>query len=166
MYYRRSFFPGGTFFFTVTLADRRSDLLVRYVDALRLAFQTVRARHPFDVTAIVVMPDHLHTIWQLPDGDDNYAQRWALIKSAFSRSIPSRESVSPSRRIKRERGIWQRRCWEHQIRDEQDFARHVDYIHFNPVKHGHASRVVDWPYSSFHRYVREGLLSVDWGGER
>ncbi|BCD84985.1 transposase [Pseudomonas solani] len=162
MRYRRSFVPGGTYFFTVNLADRSSGLLTQHIDLLRLAFRQVRARHPFEIPAMVVLPDHLHAIWTLPEGDADFSLRWAQIKGSFSRCVPERGWVSRSRRDKRERGIWQRRFWEHQIRDEQDLARHVDYIHINPVKHGHVRRAVDWPYSSIHRFIRDGRLSADW----
>jgi len=132
--YRRNFIRGASFFFTVNLADRRSRLLIERVDLLRGAFRYTRARHPFVIEAIVVLPDHLHAIWTLPDGFADFALRWRLIKSAFSRALPHRERISESRTAKGERGIWQRRYWEHTLRDEKDFARHVDYIHYNPVK--------------------------------
>ena len=162
---RRNVVPGGSFFFTVNLADRRQQLLTEHIGYLRAAFRYARMRHPFSVDAFVVLPDHLHAIWTLPEGDAEFATRWRLIKSAFSRSLPIGEAVSRSRAAKSERGIWQRRYWEHTLRDEDDFARHVDYIHFNPVKHGHAKRVQDWPYSSFHRMVRRGVFSADWAGD-
>jgi putative transposase len=162
--YRRHFVPGGSYFFTVNLADRRLRLLTDHIDALRAAFRYARARHPFTVDAIVVLPDHLHVIWTLPEGEFDFALRWRLIKAAFSRALPRAEKISPSRTRKGERGIWQRRYWEHTIRDENDFARHAEYIHFNPVQHGHVGRVVDWPYSSFHRMVRRGLYRPDWAG--
>jgi putative transposase len=164
MRYRRVWVPGGTYFFTATLADRSQSLLTEHIDTLRLAMRTVRATHPFEIKAIVVLPDHLHCIWQLPEGDQDYPTRWALLKSSFSRQISSAKSISLSRHLKRERGIWQRRYWEHRIRDEDDLQRHTDYIHYNPVKHGHAQRPGDWPYSSIHRHVRQGLLPADWAG--
>jgi len=163
--YRRNFVPGGSYFFTVNLAERRLRLLTEHVNLLRAAFRYARARHPFAVEAIVVLPDHLHALWSLPEGDADFALRWRLIKSAFSRGLPPGERISRSRSNKGERGIWQRRYWEHTLRDEDDFARHVDYIHFNPVKHSHARRVRDWPYSSFHRMVRLGLYPADWTGD-
>lgn len=164
MRYRRSALAGGTWFFTVNLADRREDYLTRHIDALRQAVRQTRSRHPFEIIAMVVLPDHLHAIWALPPGDADYPLRWALIKSAFSRSLPKTECIRDSRLAKRERGIWQRRYWEHQIRDEADLQAHVDYLHFNPVKHGYVRCVADWPFSSFHRYVRQGLLPADWVG--
>jgi putative transposase len=163
--YRRNFLPGGSFFFTVNLTDRNLSLLVRHIDLLRTAFRDARRRHPFEIDAIVVLPDHLHAIWTLPEDDADFALRWRLIKSAFSRSLPGGECISASRVSKGERGIWQRRYWEHTLRDEADFERHVDYIHFNPVKHGHARRVQDWPHSSFHRMVRLGIYPLDWAGD-
>jgi putative transposase len=126
-------------FFTVNLADRRSRLLTEQINALRSAFRDVRARHPLSIEAIVVLPDHLHAIWTLPDGDADFALRWRLLKSTFSRSLPEGEQVSASRRGKGERGIWQRRYWEHTLRDESDYAAHMDFIHFNPVRHAHVS---------------------------
>lgn len=165
MRYRRANTAGGTYFFTVNLADRSSTLLVDAVDVLRDVVRLVQQRHPFHIDATVVLPDHLHAIWTLPEGDAGFPQRWALIKAGFSRKLPKGEQRSASRERKGERGIWQRRYWEHQIRDDKDFARHVDYIHVNPVKHGLVARPVDWPCSSIHRYVREGILPSDWAGD-
>lgn len=163
--YRRSLVAGGTYFFTVNLEDRRLSLLTDHIDLLRAASRSVRARHPFTVNAAVVLPDHLHAIWTLPEGDADFAARWRLIKSGFSHALPGGEPISNSRASKGERGIWQRRYWEHTIRDQEDFNRHLDYIHFNPVKHGHATRPQDWPYSSFHRWVRLGAYPADWMDE-
>jgi putative transposase len=162
--YRRAKAEGTTLFFTVVLADRSSALLVEEIERLRAAYRLVQTRRPFETVAICILPDHLHAIWTLPDGDTDFSARWALIKSGFSRGIEARPR-SPSKIVKREKGIWQRRYWEHMIRDEADLERYVDYIHFNPVKHGHVSRVADWPHSSFHRFVQRGLLEVDWGGD-
>jgi putative transposase len=159
--YRRNFVPGASYFFTVNLADRRLRLLTQHVEDLRAAFRYTQKRHPFAVEATVVLPDHLHAIWTLPDGDADFALRWRLIKTEFSRALPASEEISESRSQKGERGIWQRRYWEHTLRDEKDFERHVEYIHFNPVKHGHVTRVSDWPYSSFHRMVRLGIYPAD-----
>ncbi len=163
--YRRNLTDGGTYFFTVNLADRTSSLLVDQVDLLRAAFRSVHTTHPFVIDAIVILPDHLHAIWTLPEHDRDYALRWRLIKTTFSRQQPHLEARSASRASKGERRIWQRRYWERLIRDERDYAAHVDYVHINPIKHGHASRVIDWPHSSFHRFVRDGLLSRDWAGD-
>jgi len=150
-------------FFTVNLADRGSHLLIEQIDILRDATRKVKECHPFDIVAMVIMPEHLHAIWQLPPNDGNYAMRWSLLKSNFSRQIDKEETVSRSREARRERGIWQRRYWEHQIRDDEDLATHVDYIHHNPVKHGYVKRAADWPHSSIHRYIKEGLLDENWG---
>jgi putative transposase len=159
MHYRRARMAGGTYFFTVNLADRHSDTLTRHIDDLRAVIDSVKTRHAFSVVAMVVMPEHLHAIWRLPPGDDDYPMRWSLIKSGGSRRLDKTETIPRSHLRKRERGIWQRRYWEHQIRDEADLSRHVDYIHFNPVKHA-----VDWPYSTLHGYIARGWLSSDWGG--
>ena len=163
--YRRSRIAGASYFFTVNLADRSQALLTQHIVLLRSAFEYTRERHPFIVDAIVVLPEHMHAIWTLPDGDSDFALRWRLIKTVFSRGFPHGEHRSNSRQSKGERGIWQRRYWEHLIRDEADFSRHVDYIHINPLKHGLVKRVTDWPHSSFHRYVRAGILPMDWAGD-
>jgi len=160
--YRRWWLPGGTYFFTVNLAERSRGLLVRHINVLREAVRQVKARHPFRLDAVVVLPDHLHCIITLPHGDDDFSVRLGGVKANFSRRIPGGERRSPSRVSKRERGVWQRRYWEHAIRDEDVFRRHVDYLHYNPVKHGLVTRVSDWPYSSFHRYVRFGAYPLDW----
>ena len=163
--YRRSRVAGASYFFTVNLAERSQSLLVEHIASLRTAFRRVHRSHPFTTDAIVVLPDHLHAIWSLPADDGDFALRWRLIKTAFSRGLPRIECRSASRQAKQERGIWQRRYWEHLIRDEADFSRHVDYIHINPVKHGLVTRVADWPYSSFHRHVQAGILPMDWAGD-
>ena len=162
--YRRVKLEGRQYFFTLALADRRTGLLTENIQSLRAAFRSVKCGHPYAVEAVVILPDHLHTIWRLPSGDSDFSLRWRLIKTTFSRGLPHGEVRSASRIARHERGIWQRRFWEHAIRDEADLVRHIDYIHFNPVKHGHVARVSDWPYSSFHRFVRLGLLPEDWGG--
>ena len=163
MRYRRADAAGGTYFFTVNLAERRSDLLVRHIDDLRAAMKTVKDAHPFAILAMVVLPEHLHAIWSLPPGDADYPMRWSLIKAGFSRRLAKGEHIRASRQAKRERGIWQRRYWEHQIRDEVDLARHVDYIHFNPVKHGWVTHPVDWPHSTLHGNIERGMAVSDWG---
>jgi putative transposase len=163
MRYRRAVLAGGDFFFTLNLANRQSDLLVRHVDSLRDVMRRVKAAHPFTIMAVVVLPDHLHALWRLPPDDAGYPLRWSLIKAGFSGLIPKEERLSASRVAKRERGIWQRRYWEHRIRDERDFARHVDYIHYNPVKHGWVRSPREWPHSSVHRYIARGELPRNWG---
>jgi len=163
-HYRRSLVPGGTFFFTVPLADRRSHTLVEHIERLRTVYRRVQGQHPFRTVAICVLPDHLHVVWTLPTGDADYPLRWNLIKAGFSRGLPASAERSASKVTRREKGIWQRRYWEHQIRDENDLERHVDYIHANPVRHGLVPCVKDWAYSSFHRYVDSGWLPADWAG--
>ena len=162
--YRRNFVPGGSYFFTANLENRRTHLLTDHIDALRAAFCSTWSRHPFTIDAIVVLPDHLHAIWTLPTEDADFPLRWRLIKTAFSRSIQSYEAISPSRACKSERGIWQRRYWEHTLRDETDFASHCDYIHFNPVRHGYVAEPWEWPHSSFRRMVRLGIYPQQWLG--
>lgn len=163
--YRRFYIPGATWFFTVTLAQRRgNDLLVRHVNLLRQAFADTQHHYPFTMEAVVILPEHLHCIWTLPDGEADYSLRWRMLKAQFSRSIATGKFVNASRKMRRERGIWQRRFWVRQILNQEDMNRHIDYIHFNPVKHGWVKRVRDWPYSSFHRYVRAGIYPLDWGG--
>ena len=154
---------GSIFFFTVALAQRPSDLLVDQIEYLRRAYKTAQQRYPFETVAICILPDHIHAIWALPN-DENFSARWSLIKSSFSRGLVA-QTRSASKVSKREKGIWQRRYWEHAIRNDVDFERHVDYIHYNPVKHGYVTRVVDWPHSSFHRYVKREILAPDWGGD-
>lgn len=160
--YRRVWVPGGTYFFTVNLLDRTGSLLVENVGALRSAFLETRRVRPFEFVAIVVLPEHLHCIWRLPSGDADNAARWRQIKARFSSTLPDIEQRSASRVHRGERGVWQRRHWERLLRDDGDLQSHVDYVHFNPVKHGHVPHARDWPHSSFHRYVREGILPPDW----
>jgi len=162
--YRRNFLPGGTFFFTVPLVDRNSCLLVDQIDALRDATRHTRSSQPFTIDAVVILPDHLHAIMTLPDRDADYSSRWSLIKRRFT-DAAMKSGTTVTRRANGQPALWQRRFWEHTIRDEQDFERHVDYIHFNPVRHGSVARVCDWPHSSFHSYVRHGVLPQDWGGD-
>jgi putative transposase len=162
--YRRNLLAGGTYFFTVTLEDRTLTALVDHINALRESMRTTRRAHPFTIDAVVVLPDHLHIVMTLPPGDSDFSTRWSLIKRGFTTSVV-RSSAIVARHRNGEYALWQRRYWEHTIRDDEDFERHVDYIHFNPVKHGHVGRVRDWPHSSFHAYVKRGLLPEDWGGD-
>ena len=153
--YIRSKTPGATYFFTATLLDRQVGWLVDHVDILRAC-----------IDAIVVLPEHLQAIWTLPPADADFALRWMLVKRRFTRQLLCRRLLDPAStrpRRESERSLWQRRFWEHQIRDEEDYARHVDCIHYNPVKHGWVARAADWPHSSFHRFVREGIVPADWG---
>jgi len=166
--YRRSPVAGGTYFFTVTSYRRRSILTTDMLrHALRDAVRQTRLRYHFDIDAWVLLPDHLHCIWTLPPGDADFSLRWAMIKRLVTQACGDQfalADLSESRRKRNESAIWQRRFWEHQIRDDEDFARHVDYIHWNPVKHGLVAQVADWPYSTFHRYVAQAKLPADWCG--
>lgn len=165
--FRRSVVPGATYFFTVN-TYRRIKVLTDppFYLALKGALRQVMAKHPFEIDAFVLLPDHIHCIWTLPPDDGDYTMRWNIIKRLVSQT--TRNEIAPllsaSRSGRKELGLWQRRFWEHQIRDEEDFAKHADYIHWNPMKHGYVSRVVDWPYSSFHRYLRDGVYPEDWAG--
>ena len=163
--YRRNRVSGGIYFFTVNLLERRVRLLVEHVDALRNAVRQVRAQRPFHIDAWVVLPDHTHCVWTLPPGDADYSSRWKAIKIAFAKALPRTERLSAVRERKGGRGIWQRRFWEHTIRDDRDYAAHVDYVHINPVKHGLVELVADWLYSSFHRLVTDGIYPQDWAAD-
>jgi putative transposase len=154
--------PGGTFFFTVALADHQSTKLLDHVSSLRFAFRKARSEHPFTIEAIVILPDHLHTLLTLPENDADFPHRWRRIKTLFTqRLLYAGETIRP--RDTTGRALWQRRFWEHTIKDEADFARHVDYIHMNPTKHGLVRTPSDWPHSSLHRFIRHGILPPDWG---
>lgn len=163
--YRRAWQPGGTYFFTVNLLQRRdNNLLTRHIDLLRAAVKIVRRRHPFIIHGWVVLPEHMHCVIELPPGDADFATRWRLIKMNFSKAIPSTERISAVRAQRGERGIWQRRYWEHLIRDERDYRAHMDYVHINPVKHGLVKCVANWPYSTFHRLVEKAIYQMNWAG--
>ncbi|WLE97367.1 MAG: transposase [Candidatus Electrothrix communis] len=167
--YRRAFLPGGTFFFTaVTFRRRYLFDKSECRKTLRQAIERTRQKHPFRIDAWVLLPEHMHCIWTLPQGDADFSKRWSLIKSRFSKqtktALHKPEWMNPSKQKHRESTVWQRRFWEHLIRDEEDYRTHVDYIHYNPVKHGLVGRVKDWPYSTFHRYVAAGLYPANWGG--
>ena len=151
-HYRRSYIPGGTWFFTVNLQNRQSDLLIRHIDQLRAVTAAIKRKKPFLINAWVILPEHMHAIWTLPEGDTDYSGRWRDIKKAFTRELGRR-------------GVWQPRFWEHTIRNQQDYRRHVDYIYMNPFKHGWVKQIQDWPFSTFHRDVRRGLYPDNWGGE-
>ena len=162
--YRRNRLQGGTYFFTVALADRRSTLLIDHVVALRAAFRVARQERSFAIDAAVILPDHLHVMFTLPQDDADFVARWRRIKGNFSTRLLA-AGTPMRRRTNGELLRWQRRYWEHTIRNDRDFARHVDYIHYNPIKHGLVARVRDWPHSSFHLYVRRGVLPKDWAGD-
>lgn len=166
--YRR-LLTGSTYFFTVVAHRRRPIFCNPAIRAcLANAIRFVRQTRPFIVDGWILLPDHMHCIWTLPEHDIDYSIRWSIIKryvsSRGAHALHDTALSTPSRQKRRESTIWQRRFWEHQIRDENDFERHMDYIHFNPVKHGFVHQVVDWPHSTFHRYVRDGVYTEDWGG--
>ncbi len=178
--YRRYRVPGGTYFFIINLLERRVDLLVRHIEALREAVKRTRAERQFHIDAYVVLPDHMLCVMTLPPDDDDFSNRIKAIKIRFAQALIPTEWRSSMRIAKGEsqgqglalpgtlrmqRGIWQRRFWEHAIRDEVDYARHMDYVHFNPVKHGYVSVVAQWPHSTFHRWVKADAYPHDWGGE-
>jgi putative transposase len=169
MRYRRARTAGGSYFFTVVTHSRGNFLTnPSEVDLLRSSFRDVKEHHPFIIDAIVIMPDHIHTIWTLPKGDRNFSVRWSLIKSKFTRRCDEtcKMTTDRSRIARKEQPVWQHRFWEHQIRDETDFEHHVDYIHYNPVKHGYVKAPVEWPFSSFHLYVRRNIYPLDWGSSQ
>jgi len=157
--YHRPRLPGATIFFTVALADRRSDLLE--IGSFRAAFAATLRQRPATIDSMVVLPDHLHAVLTLPPGDSDYSLRWREIKTRFSRGLPKGER-RPSHEARAERGIWQRRFWEHHIRNAEDFRAHVAYCWWNPVKHGLVARPRDWPHSSLHRDIRAGRAGPEW----
>jgi putative transposase len=168
--YRRLKISGGTYFFTLVTEERRPWLCSEIArQTLRTGIERVRQRHPFTIEAFVLLPDHLHCIWTLPDGDSNFFIRWRLIKTFVTKNsggeLSAGTELNLSRQKHQESDIWQRRFWEHLIRDEQDFTNHCDYIHYNPVKHGLCKAPKDWPFSSFHRLVERGFYPADWGTE-
>ena len=161
--YRRCYVPGGTYFFTVTVRDRSSGLLVERIEALRASMRAVHARAPWETVALVVLPDHLHAVWRLPEGDSDYSGRWRAIKAGFVRRVGDVPGAQ-RRNHRGEARIWPSRFWEHTLGDERDLRHHVDYVHINPVKHGLVQRVCDWPWSTFHREVARGRYCLDWAG--
>ena len=166
--YRRASTSGGTYFFTVVTHHRQPFLTNdRFRGILRTVIETTRIQHPFIINAWVLLPDHLHYIWTLPDNDCDFSRRWGMIKARFSKQakpfLQANKWLTTSKQKHRETTIWQRRFWEHQIRDEKDYQNHMDYIHYNPVKHGIVEHVSDWPYSTFHRYVQHGIYPRCWG---
>jgi putative transposase len=159
--YRRSRVAGGTFFFTANLLDRQKTLLVKHIDLLRQIVIDVRAKLPFVLDAKVVLPNHLHAAWTMPPDDFNYAKRLRLIKARFSKQLLN-AGVNITKDNRGEYKLWQKRYWEHTIRDDKDFEAHVNYVHINPVKHGYVARAIDWPHSSIHRYIENGTIPEDW----
>jgi len=166
--YVRYRIKGGCYFFTVNLLQRKKSLLVDHIDLLRESVRLCKQKRPFHIDAWVVLLEHMHCIWTLPEGDDDFSNRWKMIKTHFSKALPKNERLSKVRIKRGERGIWQRRFWEHAIRNDKDYENHMDYIHFNPVKHGYVSDVKDWPYSSFPlcqgSCVKEGIYKENWAG--
>jgi putative transposase len=165
--YLRAASPGATYFFTLVTHSRQPWLTNDDVrQSLRDAIEQTRSRRHFEIEAWVLLPDHLHCIWTLPPGDSDFSIRWTQIKQYVSRACATRHvdpaKLNASQRKRGELGFWQRRFWEHLIRDEIDYQRHFDYIHWNPVKHGYVDRCIDWPHSTFHRYVTQGIYPVDW----
>lgn len=163
--YRRDFTKGGMYFFTVALQDRSKNYLVRYIDEFRAAYAETQTHFPFETIAICILPEHFHLIMQLPENDDNHSSRLKYLKINFTKRLPKHCFSLPtqSQQKRGEKGIWQRRFWEHLIRDEKDLANHMDYIYYNPVKHKYVQNVKDWQYSSFHRDVKNNLYPEDWG---
>ncbi|MBN6709727.1 transposase [Haemophilus haemoglobinophilus] len=164
--YRRYFVQGGAYFVTVVLKDRTQNYLTDYIALFRQAYQKTIERYPFETIAICILPDHFHLIMQLPENDDNFSIRIAYLKTLFSRGLPKHcKQANKSQFKRRELGIWQRRFWDHVIRDERDLYNHMDYVYYNPVKHQYVNSVKDWEFSSFHRDVEKGIYPLDWGGE-
>ena len=158
------FAPENRPLFITLITHQRKPILVENRALFRNALRLTQQRYPFDIKAIVLLPDHCHLLMQLPEDDDNFSLRINQIKGRFSRAIPAHHKpTNPSRKKRREREVWQRRFWEHLIRSEEDLARHLDYIHFNPVKHGLVECCRDWPWSSFHRFVSDGYYDIGWG---
>lgn len=149
--YRRNYVAGGTYFFTLTLQNRQSSLLTDHIDDLRFSFKTTMEKMPFEIDAIVILPEHIHAIFTLPNGDVNYSSRWRLIKSLFTRQL-LKKGVALTRNHRGEYILWQKRFWEHTIRDEDDMNRHMEYVLNNPVKHNLVTNAIDWPYSSIHKH--------------
>ena len=167
MQYRRARVAGGCYFFTVVTRDRCKLFVDEFsVSVLRSAFRTVMVKRPFVINAAVVLPDHIHCVWTLPAGDADFSTRWRLIKAYVTQRLSDYAAtrlIRPTGNNRVGRSVWQHRYWEHLMHDESDYSAHIDYIHFNPVKHGYVSRPVDWPYSSIHRYVADGQMPEDWG---
>ena len=166
--YRRAYIPGGTFFFTIVTYGRNpifANQAARRI--LGNVFREAIAQWPMTVNAIVLLPEHMHMICSLPSGDDGYSKRIGWIKKEFTKrwldAGGHEAAVSPSKHKERRRGIWQPRFWEHTIEEDDDFDNHFDYIHWNPVKHGHVECPRDWSHSSFHRWVKAGVYPEDWG---
>ena len=166
MQYRRVYTKGACYFFTLVTEQRRPIFKNdQQIKILRESFKKVKQKYPFKIDAIVVLPDHIHCIWTLPEGDQDYSTRWRLIKTGFTKQCDTSIIQSPNhtRTRKKQQAIWQHRFWEHMIRNEQDYQHHVEYIHYNPVKHGLVKQASDWPYSSLHQYINDGIVPRNWG---
>ncbi len=161
--YRRNYVKGASYFFTLTLYNRKNDYLIRHHQELKIAYTKVKNQKPFKTIAYAIMPDHYHLLWQLPKNDTDYPGRLRAIKKAFTKAIRENDTCSIAKKTSSS-PIWQNRYWEHTIKDEIDMEQHINYIHFNPVKHGMVKQALEWPYSSFHAYVQRGLLPIDWAG--
>lgn len=167
--YIRSYTQGATYFFTLVSYNRR-DIFCNedFLQAFKNSIKQIQQQYHFEIIAWVQLPDHLHCIWKMPENDANYSMRWSQIKRLTTQACPqyqlSLNELSHSKAKRHERGVWQRRFFEHQIKDEADLIKHMDYLHYNPIKHGLVTRVLDWPYSSFHRCVRQGFYAEDWSG--
>lgn len=163
VHYRRDYTRGAVYFFTLTLQNRQATYLTTHIDALGKAFRDIRKKAFFTTHAIVILPDHLHVIWELPIDDCNYSMRWRLIKTRFTQELIALKVPNIQTNFGAS-NLWQHRFWEHKITNDTDLQRYIDYIHYNPVKHGHVKKATDWAHSSIHRYIKEKLLSHDWGG--
>lgn len=166
--YIRSYTNGATYFFTLVSYNRRRIFCEDdFLQAFKKSIKQVQQQYPFEIIAWVQLPDHLHCIWKMPENDANYSMRWSQIKRLTTQACPRYhlpiDDLSRSKVKRKERGIWQRRFYEHEIKDEADFIKYMDYLHYNPFKHGLVGKVSEWPYSSFHRYVKQGLYMEDWG---
>jgi putative transposase len=164
--YIRNYTAGACYFLTLNLEQRiNNPVLIDNINLLRSAFKQVKKKHPFKINAIVVLPDHIHLLITLPEASSDYTNIIRTLKAYFSKHLAKAEYISDVRSKRNERGIWQRRFWEHTIKDQRDFNNHMDYIHWNPVKHGYVNKVKDWPHSSFHQCVENGFYAIDWCGD-
>lgn len=168
--YRRAYIEGGTYFFTIVTHNRNKILCIEENrENLKVSIEEVCGKYPFFTDAWILLPDHIHCIWTLPQGDNNFSMRWQLIKRGFTMRYNKAKNetwaISESRKKRKEQAVWQRRFWEHLIRDEEDFERHCDYIHYNPVKHGYVMSPKDWQFSTFHSFVKKGIYDIGWGAK-
>jgi len=162
VHYRRDYTPGGTYFFTLALRNRQANYLTEHITSLGHAFRETKEKLHFTTYAITILPEHLHAIWILPDNDCDYSKRWRMIKGIFTKAL-LKKGVLLRHNARGDYHLWQRRFWEHRIKDEDDLQKHCDYIHYNPVKHGLVVQPIGWPYSSVHRFITQGIIPRDWG---